>query len=284
MEILRTEEVGRGVYAVHTSHVGGKAGLVVGDRRSLQVDAGKSVSEGASISATIGRRELRADSLLYTHGHWDHVRGGAQFAGQEVIAQIAALPMIEKELATARAAHDEQASPEALPAAGRSLGRPTIAAGGELRLDLGGREAHVLDTPGHAPGAACVLLPEMGVLFGGDTVVTAIPPVFRDGNSVALEASLRRLAGLALEVLVPGHGDVVRGRSAIREAIEWSADYLARVRDHVSAQIEVRSPDKIVAGATFANFIGDRLPSDRDRMAWRHEETVRCIIAELTHS
>jgi glyoxylase-like metal-dependent hydrolase (beta-lactamase superfamily II) len=269
------------VYAVHTSHVGGKAGLVVGDRRSLQVDAGKSISEGASISATIGGADLRADSLVYTHGHWDHVRGGAQFAGEDVIAQIAALPMIENELATARAEHDENARPDAPPTRGRSLGQPTIAAGGELRLDLGGREAQVLDTPGHAPGAICVFLPEMGVLFGGDTVVTAIPPVFRDGDSMALQASLRHLATLPLEVLIPGHGDVVRGRSAIRAAIEWSADYLARVRDHVSAQIDTRSPDEIVAGATFAGFIADRLPPDRDRMLWRHEQTVRCMISEL---
>jgi glyoxylase-like metal-dependent hydrolase (beta-lactamase superfamily II) len=192
--------------------------------------------------------------------------------------------MIEKELAVARDEHNALPSRDASPMAHRPLGHPTIAARGELRVDLGGREVHILDTPGHAPGAVCVLLPEMGVLFGGDTVVTAIPPVFRDGRSTALEASLRLLAGLALEVLVPGHGDVVRGRSAVRSAIEWSADYLARVREHVSVRIDRRSPDEIVAAATFASFIGDRLPTDRDRMAWRHEQTVRCMIAEFQHA
>jgi glyoxylase-like metal-dependent hydrolase (beta-lactamase superfamily II) len=77
-------------------------------------------------------------------------------------------------------------------------------------------------TPGHAPDHLCFVL-EDSVCFTGDLILgegsSFVPP---DGGSLAayLE-SLRRLQGLELEVLCPGHGPYVADPAAkIAEYIE----------------------------------------------------------------
>lgn len=159
------------------------------------------------------------------------------------------------------------------------LGWPTSTFSRETTLDLGGRTVRLLDTPGHAPGAICVFDADAGVLFGGDTVVTAIPPAFSDGDATVLEGTLRSLAALEAQVLIPGHGAVIVGREAVRAAIGWSADYLRRCREHVEASGELGEA-AVLATAPYDHFIGDRLPRDRFRMEWRHEQTLRTLLQQ----
>jgi glyoxylase-like metal-dependent hydrolase (beta-lactamase superfamily II) len=64
-------------------------------------------------------------------------------------------------------------------------------------------------TPGHSPDSVCLLW--RGVCFTGDTVLGAgsvfISP--GEGSLSAYLSSLRRLRGLGLEAICPGHGPVV---------------------------------------------------------------------------
>ncbi len=75
---------------------------------------------------------------------------------------------------------------------------------------------------------AGVFLEEDRVLCGGDTVVSAIVPASADGDSRQLEATLRQRISLAAELLIPGHGRVLRGSRVINEHLEWMANYLGR--------------------------------------------------------
>ena len=269
-----TDEIEPGVVIVATSVADGRVGVIAGDRIALAVDAGINDAEGRSVLAAATTLSRPAIMLAYTHGHVDHALGGTAFVGHEILAS----PAIAEHMAVQL---DDWAvrGQESRTSLEERLGWPTIMfeAGGEL--DLGGRRVQLIDTPGHAPGALCVLDPEAGILFGGDTVVTGIPPFFADGNSITLEATLRRLAKLDLRILVPGHGDIVRGRAAVRQAIEWEADYLARCREHVRAR-SGDADESIVATATYDDFIGERLPRDQHRMEWRHQQAIRLIIEE----
>ena len=72
----------------------------------------------------------------------------------------------------------------------------------------------VLHTPGHSPGGICLYEPMARVLFSGDTV-------FPQGNigrtdlfagcDADLIRSIERLTALDVEVLYPGHMEVVSG-------------------------------------------------------------------------
>lgn len=269
-------EVAPGTLVVETSVADGKVGVIAGGHSALAVDAGIDDAEGASVLAaarSFGRESVR---LAYTHGHVDHALGGTAFRGLDILAT----PPIAAHM---RAQIDEWAARtgEERDALAARMGWPTTMfdTGGEI--DLGDRLVRFLDTPGHAPGAICIYDPDAGILFGGDTVVTAIPPYFKDGDSTALEGTLRALATLEIKVLVPGHGAVVHGQDETRRAILWEADYLARCREHVSAHLDGGVED-VIAGAPFDDFIGSHLPRDRHRMEWRHEQALRLMFAERT--
>lgn len=111
--------------------------------------------------------------------------------------------------------HDDHA------AGARRLGGPLMWGGdGPASGEAAGPFA-VVPTPGHAQDHVCFLLGE--VCFSGDLILgegsSIVPP---DGGSlVAYLDSLRRLQGLELELLCPGHGPFVTDPAAkINEYIE----------------------------------------------------------------
>ncbi|CAN5605217.1 hypothetical protein BH20CHL7_BH20CHL7_03710 [soil metagenome] len=267
-------EIQPGVAALRMSHVEGWAGLVIGSRRTLAIDAGKDVDEGAAIVASSAALGGRSDLLAYTHGHWDHVRGGCAFKSAEIVAHRDAIPMIGVQLAEER----QRAEASDVPT---EAGEPTVVISSAVEFRLGEVEAVLLPTPGHAPGAMSVFIPAGRILFAGDTVVTGIPPALGDGDSIALQNTFEALREMRLDIIVPGHGPILRSRGAVVEHLTWSIKYLSAVRELIERLRNRRSLDEIVAAVTFDAFIGARLPIDTHRMVWRHEQVVRRIHDEL---
>ncbi len=269
-------DVAAGVRALQVATADGKLGVVAGTDRALAIDGGLDRAEGSALADVVRSLGHRADLILYTHGHIDHVGGGIAFAGGVVLAHELAEAHIIQQLP----AWAERAG-EPLESFRSSVALPTRTFTGEQLIDLGGRHVLIIDTPGHAPGATVAYLPDDGIVFGSDTLVTGIPPSFRDGDAVVMEGTLRHLAGLDAQILIPGHGPIVRGRRAVREAIIWAADYLARAIDHVERHLRHLSTDQIVASAPYDDFIGERLPRQLHRMEWRHENTIRILVDQL---
>src|SRR6184192_671095 len=55
---------------------------VVGDRRTLMLDAGSSGSHArAFLNALLRMSGTHPSAVVYTHSHWDHVLGGAEVCG-----------------------------------------------------------------------------------------------------------------------------------------------------------------------------------------------------------
>jgi len=79
---------------IETEHVEGKAGFLAGGERALVVDPGGSAAEGRAMAAAVGRLTRLPTVVLYTHGHWDHVRGGIAFKGCEAWCHIDAAPSV----------------------------------------------------------------------------------------------------------------------------------------------------------------------------------------------
>jgi hydroxyacylglutathione hydrolase len=90
---------------------------------------------------------------------------------------------------------------------------------GSGSLEVKGITLTVVPSPGHSPGSVALYWPERKALISGDVV-------FRDGlgrtdlpggNGAVLKESIRRLASLDTEFLLPGHGEIVRGSARVRE-------------------------------------------------------------------
>ena len=147
--------------------------------KALVIDPGHEVRRIYSEAAQAG---LTIETIVNTHGHWDHTVGNAGL----------------KELTGARVViHRRDAS--AYPDADRYLQ-------GETSLMLGDIRLEVIHTPGHTPGGIC--LHTRGNLFTGDTLFvgdsgrTDLP----GGHRPTLGASIRQLMKLPDETVVwPGH-------------------------------------------------------------------------------
>ena len=94
-------------------------------------------------------------------------------------------------------------------------------------VKIGDSSLQVILTPGHSPGSICLYWSEKKALFTGDVIFnqsigrTDLP----GGSGKLLKESITRLAELDVEVLCPGHGDVVVGRENVKKNFKMVKDY-----------------------------------------------------------
>jgi hydroxyacylglutathione hydrolase len=94
-------------------------------------------------------------------------------------------------------------------------------------LVIGDKAFRAILTPGHSPGSISLYWPEKKALFTGDVVFsqsigrTDLP----GGSGKQLKESISRLADLDVEVLCPGHGDVVSGRENVKKNFKLIKDF-----------------------------------------------------------
>ena len=87
----------------------------------------------------------------------------------------------------------------------------------EGTLKAGTTELEVIHAPGHSPGSVCLYWPSHKALFAGDVVFeqgvgrTDLP----GGDGTQLKESIRHLSTLDIEFLLPGHGNIIRGKEAV---------------------------------------------------------------------
>jgi len=269
-------EVAPGVFAVHNRFVEGKCGIVIGENGALAIDACNDPDEGRAMAEFIRDRGWVPNRLVLTHGHGDHMLGAEGFRGSDVFAHVSAPEVIRRQLAGWA-----ERTGEPIAQVQVRVVWPTIAFSEALWIDLGGKRVRFFHAPGHSEDGVCAYVEEDRVLFGGDTVVTGIVPAIGDGDSRALERTLRVLAHMEVEVLVPGHGPVLQGVAHVREWLAGWADYLSRVRSFVRDALDRGDdPQTVAAAAEYEAFIGDRLPADRHSMPRRHRSTVERIVEE----
>ena len=93
----------------------------------------------------------------------------------------------------------------------------------EGELEVGKHRLQVIQTPGHAPGSICLYWPESKALFTGDVIFSqSLGRVdLPGGNGAQLREAIDRLAELDVDLLLPGHGPVVRGADEIKKNFQF---------------------------------------------------------------
>jgi hydroxyacylglutathione hydrolase len=164
--------------------------------------------------ARLSFKPEQMDIVLATHAHPDHLEGLMQF--QE--PTVTALGLDEYHFiknAGRQAGWD---------LGGENLEPPLLLKEGNLKL--GGLHFRVLTTPGHSPGSICLYWEDRRALFTGDVIFnqglgrTDLP----GGDGDLLKSSIRRLAALDVEILLPGHGEVIIGEEAVQANFRMVAD------------------------------------------------------------
>jgi hydroxyacylglutathione hydrolase len=193
--------------------------LVEAGGEAAVVDAGIGRATDAILDAVelagVGLQAVRY--LLLTHAHPDHSGGAAGMRGRLPEMEVVASPEVARWVRDA----DEEAM--SLPIGKRADFYPQdfrfepcpvdVEVREGVRLPLGGTEISVLETPGHADGHVGFLL-ELGgrtVFLGGDLVfhggLVSLASTW-DCRIQEYAASMGKLRGAAIDVLLPGHHDV----------------------------------------------------------------------------
>jgi glyoxylase-like metal-dependent hydrolase (beta-lactamase superfamily II) len=184
------------------------------------VDTGTTGSAGAILQAieTIGRRPADVREIFLTHYHDDH-RGGAvelaQHTAAAVLAHRADAPVIRGEQPQPPPNLTEQERPLAESIIPRVPPAQPVQVDRELEDgDTTAGGGVIVSVPGHTPGSIALLVPDLSVLFTGDTIASfngnPIPGVFNIDTAQMLE-SVRRQAKLTFDVACFGHGDPLVG-------------------------------------------------------------------------
>jgi glyoxylase-like metal-dependent hydrolase (beta-lactamase superfamily II) len=221
-----------------------------GDDQALVIDPGPDdESHLRAVLAAADELGLRVAGALLTHGHLDHSAGAVRFG------ELAGCPV--------RAADP-----------GLSQAAPLTA--GEV-VEAGALQLEVIDTPGHSGDSISFVLPAVGALLTGDTVLgrgttVVAHPDGRLGPYLSSLARLRELAQLSgLTHLLPGHGPVRTDPGGVIEG------YLSHRQVRLD---QVRAA--VAEGAQDARDVVQRVYADVDRALWPAAElSVRAQLAYL---
>jgi len=165
------------------------------------------------VQVGLGQRGLQVgdiDLVICTHAHPDHIEAVQLFREQ---TSLFALHPDEWQWA---ATFGKQMS-AAFGIDVESFRPDIFLKEGELALD--DLELKVLHTPGHSPGSISLYWPSRRALFTGDLVFkegvgrTDLP----GGEAAVLKESIKRLAQLDVEWLLPGHGEFISGAEEVRK-------------------------------------------------------------------
>jgi len=178
--------------------------LLGDDDEVLVVDA---PHDAAAIAAPVGDRRVVA--IACTHAHDDHVRAAPE------LAERLSTPVLL------------QPDDRVLWALTHPRRQPDGALHDGMVLEVAGTRVHVLHTPGHAPGAVCFSVPDLGVVFSGDTLFSGGPGATGRSYSAyptILDSIRTRLFALPPETVVhTGHGDDTTVGAEAPSYAEWAA-------------------------------------------------------------
>lgn len=178
--------------------------IVGDDREVIVIDP---AHDADAIAARVGDRRVAA--IVCTHAHDDHVNQAPVLA-DSVDAPILVNP--------AEAPLWQLTHPDRRP--DRELSDGQV-------LTVGGVELRALVTPGHSPGSTCLHVPELNVVFSGDTLFHGGPGATGRSYSsfdTIIDSIRGTLLGLPEDTTVhTGHGESTTIGAEAPRLAEWIA-------------------------------------------------------------
>ena len=199
---------------------------VVGDRRTLMLDAGSSAAHArAFLDALLAASGTRPSAVVYTHSDWDHVLGGAEVAGVVLAHALTAERLVEmgerdwsdrgldRRVAAGLSSPEHAANVKAEMPAPRTVevAPADIIFHDGIELDLGGVTVAVRHIGGdHSADSSVISVEPDSVLFLGDCLSASPEGAMTSESAIRLRDAI--LASTA-EHYVEGHNELVFSRS-----------------------------------------------------------------------
>lgn len=229
-------EVYPGIYQILGINRSAHAYLVKGQRKNLLIDCGLPTTTAHLLGCLreAGLRQRDIHMVLLTHEHIDHAGGAPALGATAVIAahRLAANKLsLKDEFTLMNRAYEEMADDFDID----------MRVDDGMSINLGNYEFEILHTPGHCSGAICVYEPNHRLLFTGDVIMAngLVGGVLGSGNASDYIHSLKRLSGLKVAHLYPGHGktsntpeaDIVMGIERLQTLMDETKVLFGTVKD-----------------------------------------------------
>jgi alkyl sulfatase BDS1-like metallo-beta-lactamase superfamily hydrolase len=219
--------------------------------------------------------------IILTHGHGDHTGGVQLWKGPDtqVIAQQQHYEFVnyQTRLAGFFAARNAAQFNFPRPQTGAWAGNygaqivATVQFADQYQFTLGDTKFELYSTPGETPDHLTVWLPRYRAAFVGDNYYESFPNIYTLRGTQprwALDyvASLDKVLALKPELLLPSHGEPVRGNAEItrrltqyRDAIQYVHDAVVKGmndgKDVFTLMHEIKLPRELEVGEGYGNLI-----------------------------
>jgi glyoxylase-like metal-dependent hydrolase (beta-lactamase superfamily II) len=178
-----------------------------GEKELAVFDAGPAMPEHvAAILAAQDALDAPITKLFASHTHRDHSPAIAKVAEQLGDVELIGIPAF-----AGQQFEDYSFKPDVKPKDNQLFELPT----GAVRA---------IHTPGHVGNHVCYLIEEYNLLTTGDhlmngSTVVIVPP---KGSMKDYIESLQKLQHYAIDVMAPGHGDLIKNPA---EVVEWTTQH-----------------------------------------------------------
>ena len=231
-------EVGADAYA-YVQEGGGmcvsNAGLIVGPESCIVIDALFAPSMTQAFQAEIKRVTDKPVRLLVnSHHHIDHTLGNALFPEAQIVSHVNARAEQERNGLVPLERLKSIVPDLVAETEGVDMRLPDITFEGMLTLNLGDREVRLQHLGrGHTIGDIIVMLPDEGIMYGGDLAFHRVTPLAFEGHIGDWLAVCYRIADRSPKTIVPGHGPV----GDMAEFRKMSG-YLSTIRSQAKASFD----------------------------------------------
>ncbi len=214
---MKIEKIDKDITMIRLGGLNSNIYLIKG---KVLIDSGLS-SEGLLRKALsdIGIMPKDIERIIFTHGHYDHTGGSKLFKNARLCIHKDDASILEegdsrKSCAFAFGKEQHKMSIDLV------LHDNDIIRIDDLRFDI-------LHTPGHTGGSICLYEPERKLLISGDTLLmdttgrTDLP----GSSEKKMSCSLERLKTLDVDLILPGHGKVMKDGNNMIERISRDLGY-----------------------------------------------------------
>jgi cyclase len=201
------EQLGPGIHA-YVQAPGGwcvsNAGIICDEGTTVLIDTVATERRTRCLRDAVMSVAGPPSVVVNTHHHGDHVFGNALFAPPATV--------VGHELTRSETIESGFGLRQLWPAVdwgGLPLHPATLTFRDMLTLNVGRLRVELIHVgPAHTTNDSVAWLPDDGVLFAGDVLMSGATPFCLMGSVGGSLAALRRLRELAPAVIVPGHGPV----------------------------------------------------------------------------
>ena len=243
----RSVEVPRDSFFVasfaNVSAVATPAGLVL-------VDSGSQLLAAQAHDAVRGWRQDRVDTIVFSHGHIDHVFGVDLYEADAAAGGRPAPRVIAHDRVPARFARYRLTAGYNAVINQRQFGlaglewpvdhrQPDVTYSDRLDLDIGGERFELHHARGETDDHTWTWIPGRKLLCCGDFFIWASPNC---GNPQKVQRyprewaiALREMAAVGAETLLPGHGLPISGEARVKTALSDAAELLESLHEQTVA-------------------------------------------------